>query len=118
MIDYTEMDYTEMELQRIEIRLAQRYEDEDANWLVNLYRNAEGRDRVIFGAQIEEELFEIDRLEERRMEERQPDSNGNRHYVFRVAGIDYVIWNETQVLYNGVQVGQFVNGIIQFEAVG
>ena len=118
MIDYTEMEYTEMELQRIEIRLAQHLDDEDANWLINLYRNADGRDRVIFGAQIEEELFEIDRLEEMRMEERRPDANGNRHYTFRVAGIDYVIWNETDVLLNGVHVGHIVDGTILFEAVG
>jgi hypothetical protein len=111
MIDYTEMDYTEMELQRIEFRLAQHLDEAYANWIINSYRNAEGRDRVIFEEQIEEELVEIDRLEEMR---HAPDANGNRHYTFSVAGIDYVIWNETDVLLNGVQVGHFENGTIVF----
>jgi hypothetical protein len=106
MIDYTEMDYTEMELQRIEFRIAQH---EDVTWLINLYRNATGHDRVLFGEQIEEELYQLDRIE--------PDINGNRHYTHSVDNIDYVIWNDTQVLLNGVMVGRFVNGTILFDAV-
>jgi hypothetical protein len=109
------MDYTEMELQRIEIRLAQHLDDAEANWLINLYRTAEGHDRTVIETQIDEELSEIDRLEEMRLV---PDANGNRHYTFKVAGIEYVIWNQTNVLCNGIQVGHMVDGTIQFDAVG
>ena len=43
------------------------------------------------------------------------DSNGNTQYLFMVGNVEYVIWNGTNVLLNGVQVGvMHDDGAVEF----
>jgi hypothetical protein len=42
------------------------------------------------------------------------DSNGNWSYPFFINNIEYVIWNETRIFHNAIQVGTIHDGEINF----